>query len=79
MYKVSNCKEISVNHNGSSYLIIYGQHVNGGFFCIPNHQVGGELAATTDVFWNSGSIGSALDDMEVGKVIARAIKNNGRV
>lgn len=77
MYKVSNCKEISVNHNGSSYLVIYGDHVNGGFFCIPNFQVAGELAETTDVFWNSDSIGRVLDDMEAGTAIAKAIKNNG--
>lgn len=76
MYEVSNCKEISVNHNGSSYLVIYGEHVNGGFFCIPNFQAGGELGDKTDVFWNSESIGRALDNMEAGKAIARAIKNN---
>jgi len=78
MYKVSDCKEISVDYNGFSYVVIYGEHVNGGFFCIPNFQVGGELSSeTTDVLWNSESIGRALEDMEAGKAIARAIKNNG--
>ncbi|MEA5085074.1 MAG: DUF6618 family protein [Lachnospiraceae bacterium] len=77
MYEVSNCKEISVNYKGSSYLVIYGEHVNGWFFCIPNFQVGGELSDTTDVFWNSPRIGKALDDMEAGIAIANGIKNNG--
>lgn len=72
-YEVSDTREIALEWNGNSYLIIYGKHVNGGFFCIPNQNCGGELAGFSDTFWNSESISSALGDDMAGSVIAEAI------
>ena len=66
--------EVSVNYNGFNYLVIFGTHVNGGFFVIPNHGVCGELAEFNDVFYNYESIGRALDgDYKAGKAIASVI------
>jgi len=34
----------TIAYNGYQYLVIYGKHNNGGFFYIPNWNVGGELS-----------------------------------
>ena len=47
--------------------------MNGGFFSIPNWNVGGELATFDDVFWNAESIGRTLKSKKTAKVIAMAI------
>lgn len=71
-YKAT-AKEISVNYNGMNYLIVFGEHVNGGYFAIINHGVCGELATFKDIFWNTESISKAVKDYETGKVLALAI------
>lgn len=69
-----NCHEISVDFDGFNYLVVFGTHANGGFFIITNHGVCGELAKLDDVYWNTESIGRALeDDCTAGEVIAKAI------
>ena len=40
-----NCKEISVDCNGSNYLIICGKHINGAYCAFPKLGVAAELAA----------------------------------
>jgi hypothetical protein len=42
-----DCKilfEHSISYNDLSYLVIFGMHINGGFICIPNHNIGCEAA-----------------------------------
>ena len=29
---------------GYTYLVIFGMHINGGFICIPNHNIGCEAS-----------------------------------
>lgn len=41
----SNCKEISVEHNGTTYLIICGKHINGGFCAFPKMNIAMELSS----------------------------------
>lgn len=72
-FEVTKCYEVSIDFDGSNYLIIFGKHVNGGFFSIVNHKVCGELATFTDIFWNAESIGNVLNNFETGKVIAEVI------
>ena len=36
--------ERSYSINGCSYLVIFGHHVNGGFLCIPNHNISLEIS-----------------------------------
>lgn len=68
-------KGFSINYNGFNYLVIHGKYVNGGFFCIVNHGVSGDMSDSGDTFYNSERIGHALNDYETGKVITEAIKN----
>lgn len=70
----ATAKEISIDYNGFNYLIIFGEHDNGGYFAIINHGVCGELASYNDTFWNSESIGNAVGNYDVGKTLAEAIK-----
>ena len=70
---VRNIHHIGIDCNGSYYSVIFGKYVNGGFFSIPNWNVGGELATFDDVFWNAESIGRTLKSKKTAKVIAMAI------
>lgn len=72
-YSTKNVKEVSIDWNGNNYLVIYGKHINGGFFSIPNWGVGGELANFSDIVWNTESIGRALKSKKAAKQIAMAI------
>lgn len=36
--------EKSIAIDDTSYLVIYGMHINGGFICIPNHNIGCEAS-----------------------------------
>lgn len=65
--------EISVDFNGNNFLIIFGRHINGGYFAIVNWGVSGELGQPTDVYYNSHSIGHALDNYDAGKALAEII------
>lgn len=74
-----NCHELSIDYDGFNYLVIFGTHVNGGFFLILNHGVCGDLANYNDEFWNAESIGRALGgDYNTGKAIAHVIAQYGR-
>lgn len=80
-YKITYCGDkyieqmhhIGIEYNGNYYSVIFGQYVNGGFFSIPSWNVGGELGAFDDVFWNTESIGRVLKSKKAAKQIALAI------
>lgn len=75
-YDASVLFEISVNTCGNNYLVIYGKHVNGYFCCIPNWNVGCEMAEPSDVFYNrSRLVDDACLGMNAADAIAKAIKN----
>lgn len=48
--------EANIQGNGSSFHVITGPHIGGNFLCIPDHEIGCELATLTDVFWNTEQI-----------------------
>lgn len=52
--------------------------MNGGFFSIPNLEVGGELSYFSDIFWNEESLYDVLKSEHVAKVIALAIAEFGK-
>lgn len=60
--------------DGTSYLVIYGTHINGGFICIPNHNIGCEAGSPDDSFYNCGKLTSAGLPYEIAKVIADTIQ-----
>ena len=74
-FKTENVKEISIDWNGNNYLVIYGTHINGGFFSIPNWGIGGELSShwVDDVVDNAGRINRFLKDKKASMQIAMAI------
>lgn len=45
--------EISVDVGGSNYLVIFGEHVNGMFCCIPNHGISCEMTDPRDTYNNA--------------------------
>lgn len=62
--------EHSVDINGYSYLLILGRHINGGFICIPNHNIGCEYSL------HEGSFGYNLEKLEkagLSEEVARQI------
>ena len=70
---VENVHHIGVDFNGNYYSVIFGKYVNGGFFSIPNCNVGGELGEFSDTFWNEESLRRVLKSKKAAKVIAMAI------
>ncbi len=44
--------EAAITGRGSYFHVIIGPQMNGNFICIPNYEVGSELAAYEDIFWN---------------------------
>ena len=75
VYNTENVKEISVDWKGHNFLVIYGRHINGGFFTIPNWGIGGELSShfTSDVFGNMEYINRYLKNKKAAQQIAMAI------
>lgn len=44
--------EMEVNARGSYFHIVFGRHKYGYYICIPNWNIGTEIAHLTDSFWN---------------------------
>ena len=44
--------EAAITGRGSYLHVITGRQCNGNFICIPNYEVGSELASYGDEFWN---------------------------
>ena len=44
--------EIEVSARGSYFHLLVGHHAYGNFLCIPNWDIGTELASLSDSFWN---------------------------
>lgn len=71
---VGKVYHIGVDYDDFHYSVVFGRYINGGFCSIPNWNVGCELGSFDDTFWNTESLGKALKNKEVAKVIAYAIK-----
>lgn len=56
------------------YTVIYGEHINGYFCCIPDHGIGCEMAEPTDLFYNTRSLVSCGLDENTAKGISESIK-----
>lgn len=44
--------EAEIDARGSHFHMIVGKHAYGNYICIPNWDIGTELAALSDTFWN---------------------------
>ena len=69
--------EMTVEVDGSSFLVIYGRHINGGFCCITNWNISCEMSCTNDVFYNTGQLMRCDINENVAVAIASAIKDKG--
>ncbi|MDL2249623.1 hypothetical protein LJC51_03085 [Lachnospiraceae bacterium OttesenSCG-928-J05] len=63
--------EINVSARNSSFHIICGKHQYGNYICIPNWNIGAELAALSDRFWNFEQLARSFP--ELSKVDALSI------
>lgn len=61
--------EAEVNYNGLSYTVIYGEHLNGGWCCVPNWGIGCEMGSIRDLAFNA----SALEQVGLKPGAAKAI------
>ena len=61
------------------FRIIIGKHRTGRFLCVPNWNIGTEMAETSDTFWNSERIEKYFPEIEPNKIasIVAAIKAVG--
>lgn len=48
--------EAEINGRGTYFHVIAGQHKYGGFLCMPNHNIGCELADFSDIRWTIGRL-----------------------
>lgn len=48
--------EAEINGRGTYFHVIAGPHKYGGFLCIPNHNIGCELADFSDIRWTVGRL-----------------------
>ncbi len=76
-YKVEALFEVSFEANGSYFLVIYGKHVNGGFCCIPNWNIGCEMADPEDSFYNYEKLRAAGLNKVDAEAVAKVIKQVG--
>lgn len=76
-YQANANFEISVAINGQTYCVIYGEHINGYFCCVPDRGWGCEMAEPNDIFYNANSLQSCGAEKEVACCIATAIKEHG--
>lgn len=44
--------EMEINTRGSYFHILFGPHKYGHYICIPNWNIGTEIARLSDRFWN---------------------------
>ncbi len=70
--------EMRVTARGSAFHIFYGRYINGYYLCIPNINVGTDLANPSDVFWNREHLSacfpklSKIDIISITEALATA-------
>lgn len=65
--------EMNLSFNGNSYHIIVGKHRYGNYICIPNWDIGCELAFFSDTFWNIERLTRHMAKTEA-KAIVKGLK-----
>ena len=66
--------EVDIEANGWNFHVIVGKHNSGYYICIPNWNIGSELAGLDDTFWNSERLSNytKLDELN-SYIIATAL------
>ena len=52
--------EAAITGRGSYFHVITGPQINGNYICIPNYNVGSELAPYKDYFWNKEQLSRVM-------------------
>lgn len=61
--------EMNLYFNGNSYHIIVGKHRYGNYICIPNWDIGCELAFFSDTFWNIERLTRHMAEIEATAIV----------
>ena len=72
-----NC-EIEITARGHYYHVIFGSHSYGHYLCIPNWNVGCEMADFSDLFWNTERLAKNLNLLDA-ITIATAVKEAEKI
>lgn len=72
-----NC-EMEVTARDYYFHVIFGAHSYGNYVCIPNWNVGCELADYSDIFWNTERLSKIISTADA-ITIATAIKEAGQI
>ncbi|WP_334196373.1 DUF6618 family protein [Muricomes intestini] len=62
--------EMEVTARHSSFHILCGRHKYGSFICIPNWNIGTELASLSDSFWNQERLTTYYPELSLVDVIS---------
>lgn len=65
--------EFEVQSRGTYYHVIIGKHDYGHYVCVPNWDVGCELADYSDLFWNTERLSKQLRTVDA-ITVATAIR-----
>ena len=61
--------EAELTGRGSYFHVMTGPHKGGSFLCIPNWNVGCELSALNDVFWNREQVSPFMGAVDAETVV----------
>lgn len=74
IYKAKVIFEFSLAISGISYLVIFGQHINGYWCCVTNHGWGCEMTSPCDTRYNRDKLISCGATKQEAIEIANAIQ-----
>lgn len=72
-----NC-EMEVSARGYFYHVIFGSHTYGNYVCVPNWNVGCELADYSDLFWNIEHLSRIISNQDA-ITIATAVREVSQI
>lgn len=78
MHDMTEVHEISVDHNGYNFLVIYGRCKNGWFIAIPNWWISIISSDPNDYRYNSDKLAKQIRIGGAAAVIAREIGEDYR-
>lgn len=71
-------QEYEIEADGNWFHVIIGDHAYGKYICIPNWNIGTELAGLSDHFWNSERLHLAGVSKTRSRILADALAEISR-
>ena len=72
-YEVPNAHEISVDYDGFNYLVIFGNHINGGFIAVVSHGICCEASSPDNIIYNMERLVHAGMKKRTARKIAESV------